>query len=150
MEDDVLHPEDEVIAYVGVPNEYMEPLNDPARNNMRIFLEYLDKCAREAADKAGRSFTGRATDLGDQIAQSMSDARATNGENQKLQFTMPSRQNVPLRPDLIPPAQRKAKPNPKLLAAKSAPVVSGKPQPRPIHIQGKDYDEAAGSNSSLS
>lgn|SRR5512135_101917 len=149
MEDDTLHPEDEIVAFTGVPNEYMEPLNEPAKANMRMFLAYLDKCAREAAEKAGRPFSGRITDLGDQIEQAMKDAKAITGDAGKLKFEMPSKQDIPLRPDLVPVGLRKAKANKKLLAAK-APPAQGKPTPRPIHIQGKDYDEAAGGNSSLS
>lgn len=149
MEDDTLHPEDEIVAFTGIPNEYMEPLNEPARRNMGVFLAHLDKCGREAAERAGRPYTGRITDLGDQIEQAMKDAKSGVADPGKLNFTMPTKQDVPQRPDLIPQALRKPKANKKLLASK-APPQQGKPTPRPIHIQGKDYDEAAGGTSSLS
>ena len=80
MEDDTMHPEDEVIAFTGTPTEWMEPLNDPARNVMRTYIQFLDKCAEDAAIKAGRPFSGRITDLGDQIAQAMNDARTADVE----------------------------------------------------------------------
>src|SRR5690348_933231 len=152
MEDDTLHPEDEIIAYTGVPNEYMEPLNEPARVTMQAYLEYLDKCGREAAEKAGRQYLGRVTDLGDQIEIAMQDARKAAAAGQAppstLKVEMPERRNVPLRPDLVPVGQRPQK-KAKLLASK-APAPQGKPEPRPIHVQGKSYDTDAGSNSSLS
>jgi hypothetical protein len=146
MEDDVLHPEDEVIAFTGTPTEWMEPLNDPARNVMRTYLTFLDKCAQEAAEKQGRPFTGRITDLGDQIAQAMNDARTADAEG-KLNVVLPERRDVPQRPDLIPVGQRRKGPG-KLLASKSAPV-GGKPTPKPVSVQGKNYDHDAGGNSSL-
>lgn len=154
MEDDTLHAEDEVIAFTGIPNEFMEPLNEPARVNMGVYLDYLDKCGREAAEKAGRVYTGRITELSDQIEIAMQDARRAAAAGQAsvpLSVAMPSKQDIPLRPDLATAAQRnqrKAKPS-RLLATK-VPEPQGKPTPRPIHVQGKSYDTDAGSNSSLS
>ena len=62
--DDHLYIEDEkgnpaIIYYDGEPNEEMEPLNEAAEENMRVYLDKLDKLAEEAAKKFNRPFTGR-------------------------------------------------------------------------------------------
>lgn len=144
MEDDTLHPEGEQIAYTGTPNEFMEPLNEAARLKMRTYLDYLDDCGRKAAEKFGRVYTGRITDLGDQIAQAMGDARA---EAQSMPIAMPKKRDIPQRPDLATPAQRKLKPS-KLLASRPVPP-EGPRQAVPISVQGKNYDNDAASNSTL-
>ncbi len=143
-EDDTLHPEGEHVAYTGTPNEFMEPLNEPARLKMREYIDFLDECGRKAAEKFGRQYNGRITDLGDQIATAMGDARAVA---QHMPTAMPKKRDIPQRPDLATPAQRRVKPS-KLLASKPLPP-EGPRQAIPISVQGKNYDNDAAGNSSL-
>lgn len=64
---DTLFIEDEngyaEIYFDGEPNDQMEPLNEPARQKMEIYLNKLDNLGREAAEKAGRAFAGRPRNL---------------------------------------------------------------------------------------
>ncbi len=134
MEDDTLHEEGEEIAYLGVPNEWMAPMNEPARIKVQELLERLDMLAREKAERLGRPWSGRPRDVGDQIAEARGDVRRKLPE---VQIVTPMRQrDIPQRPDMIPLAQRKAKKTPLLSATK--PDAPGKPQPRPISTHDAD------------
>ena len=134
LEDDTLHPEGEEIAYLGTPNEWMAPLNEPARIKVQELVQRLDDAAREKAERLGRGYSGRPRDVHDQIAEVRGDVKRKLPE---VQIVTPMRQrDIPQRPDLVPLAQRKAKQTP-LLAAKSADAPS-KPQPRPISLHDAD------------
>lgn len=56
------------VYFDGIPNEQMEPLNDLARQRLSAYLENLDKLAKDAADKQGRTFQGRPRTLDGAIA----------------------------------------------------------------------------------
>lgn len=51
------------IYFDGEPNEELEPLNDLARQRLTAYLDKLDRTGREAAEKAGRPYVGRARNL---------------------------------------------------------------------------------------
>lgn len=139
LEDDTVHGEDEEVAYLGVPNEWMEPLNEPAREKMQEYLTHLDQCAERAANAKGRPYTGRLTDIGDVLAQALSDARGTaTRENTlavKSDMVMPVHAgSIPLRGDLATPEQRKRRGRPPKVLASKAPEPQGKIAPRPLSV----------------
>ena len=67
--------ENEAFEFDGEPNEQMEPLNEPARKKLLLFLKKLDDAAALVAKNAGRPFTGRARDLDVLVAEATADAR---------------------------------------------------------------------------
>lgn len=135
MEDDTLHPEDEEIAYVGTPNEWMEPLNEPARVKMTAYLEYLDDCQRAVDAKAGREFTGRLTDLGDILARVRGDTKAEVEQEARKAVVMPARTGpIPSRGD-TKMGQAAKKANSGILATK-APKQSRARQLGPTEVIG--------------
>lgn len=66
--DDTLYEEGAEIRYDGVPNEELEPLNEPARVKLTAYLEMLDLLGKEAAAKANRPWVGRPRHLDGQLA----------------------------------------------------------------------------------
>lgn len=54
--DDELYEAGSVIAWPEEPNLEMEPLNSMARENMRAYIQKLDKHGAEAAAKAGKAY----------------------------------------------------------------------------------------------
>jgi hypothetical protein len=58
-----LYVEGDEIYFDGVPNEEMEPLNDPARKRLVEYVEFLDEEGRKTAEKLGYRFVGRPRDL---------------------------------------------------------------------------------------
>lgn len=143
--DDTLWPVDMEIAYSGVPNEFMAPMNDPAREKMRDFLLYLDDCAREKAALNGRPFSGRPRELADQLDEAMGDAKR---EARKQEIVMPiASGDIPLRPDLVPVGQRgRGRPANKVLGS-NMPAPSARP--KQIQTIGSTFEGSAGSNSTL-
>lgn len=71
--DDFLYKEGSCIYFDGIPNEDMEPLNQPAREKMITYLEYLDKNAAEAAARTGRTFQGRARSVDEALQNARYD-----------------------------------------------------------------------------
>lgn len=72
---DMLINEGEAFEWMGVPNEHMEALNEPARKRLEDFYHHLEAGARELAEKNGRLYTGHVNDLSTRIAEATSDAR---------------------------------------------------------------------------
>lgn len=142
LEDDTLHETGEQIAYLGVPNEYMAPLNEPAKVEMRKFLTYLDDCAREKAEMMGRRFTGRLRDTADEIGQALSDAKIMA---RRAEIVMPQVPDgpIPATPAMVPMAQRQAKirKRSKVLARRAPQAQPQKPVARPISTLG-NYETA--------
>lgn len=100
LEDDTLHGEGEEIIYLGIPNEEMEPLNDPAREASTAYLEHLDDAARAVSAARNMPFMGRAALLDQAIEHAQK-------ELQKQPMVLPAyRGEAPVRPDLATPAQR--------------------------------------------
>ena len=73
--DDHLYVEGDCIVFEDEPNEDMEPLNDVAREKLKVYLQKLDDLGREAAAKAGRAYAGRARSLDEALATAREDAR---------------------------------------------------------------------------
>lgn len=135
--DDTMHWEDEEIAYTGTPNEWMEPLNEPAREQMEIYLKHLDDCGRAVARKYGREYQGRMSDLGDIVAQAAQDAREDRqaADLGKKPRVMPARKGpVPVRGDTVQ-AQASKRANSGILAVKP---VNNRREPRkgPVEVIG--------------
>ena len=73
--DDHLYPMDSEIYYDGEPNEEMEPLTEPARLKLQIYLDKLDNLAREAALKTNKPFVARPRTLDGAVELATSFAR---------------------------------------------------------------------------
>lgn len=140
-EDDTLYPEGTVITYTATPNEYMQPLNEVARDRMNEFQATLDAHAQLAAQKAGKAFTGRMVELGDQLelAKAIHDGKLARAAQPIIEAVRTK--DIPLRPDLVPIGKRRGRPA-KLLGAE-LPQPEGKPQPKPVHIMGRSYENDA-------
>lgn len=78
------------IEWWGEPNLSMVPKNEPAKRRMQEYLDWMADAQQEAAEAAGRKFTGLITDKGVMIATSMHDARKGNAP----QLTMPEDKGV--------------------------------------------------------
>lgn len=66
--------EGEAFEFDGIPNENMEPLNEPARKNLTNYLQMLEDASRQLALKNGRTYSGsRSLDV--VIAEATADAR---------------------------------------------------------------------------
>lgn len=74
--DDHLYREGDCIVFDGTPNEEMEPLNDIAKERLRLYSDMLDEEAKKAAEKAGRRFAARPRSRDGLIATASADARA--------------------------------------------------------------------------
>lgn len=57
--DDHLYGEGAEIYFDGEPNEEMEPLNELGRLKLVQFIDKLEREARTAAEKLGKTFNGR-------------------------------------------------------------------------------------------
>jgi len=75
-DDDTLYPEGSEIFFDGEPSVEMEPLNEAARVKMIALLEKLEEKGREAAEKAGRPYTGRPRSLEGGLALASAIQRA--------------------------------------------------------------------------
>ncbi len=75
-DDDNLYPEGTEFYWLDTPNEFMEPLNQPAVDAMNKYLDFLDECAKKHAEKMGRPFYGRPRTQNEQIDQAREDAQA--------------------------------------------------------------------------
>lgn len=75
-DDDTLHAEGEEIFFDGTPALEMEPLNQAAREKYVALLEDLDRKGREAAEKAGRPYTGMPKSLDGALAIASAVQRA--------------------------------------------------------------------------
>jgi len=73
---DHLFAENDEIYFDGEPNEEMEPLNDAAHERLSAYLEKLDNLGREAAAKAGKTYTGRPRNLDGALALATAVVRA--------------------------------------------------------------------------
>lgn len=71
---DKLHPEGECIAWGGVPNADMEPLNEKARVVLHDYFTEQEQSGRAAAEKAGKAYAGPVT-IDVAIANAHSEAR---------------------------------------------------------------------------
>lgn len=67
--------EGEAFEFDGVPNEDMEPLNEPARKKLLAQLQMLDVEARKVAEKFGRQFITRTKNLDEMVFEASADAR---------------------------------------------------------------------------
>lgn len=121
LEDEILHKEGTELVYTGVPNEEMEPLNEAARKESLAFVTMLDDAARATAAHFNRPFNGRITDRNEAIATSLEDAKKIA---RNLVLPTSGAGPVPIRPDLMTPAQRRAadsRKQKKVLGTKAAP-----------------------------
>ncbi len=137
LDDDTLHLEGEQIAYEGIPNEQMAPLNEPARAKMAELLAHLEECAREKARVMNKPYTGRITDLGDLIIE------GRQFEQQKLEAkTRPMpvvpQTEVPIRPDMVPIATRRQKAKQTAVRAFGQTTRAGRPVAEPLHKLAQD------------
>lgn len=100
--DDTLYPEGTRLDFDGIPNEWMEPLNEPARKNMQAYLEHLDDCQRAVDAKHNREYRGRLSDLGDILDRVRQDTKAEVEEKARKPIVMPAdRGPVPVRGDTV-------------------------------------------------
>lgn len=67
--------ENEAFEWDGIPNEDMEPLNEPARKKLISYLKGLDEEAKKVAAKYGRPFMGRLKNLDEMVFEASSDVR---------------------------------------------------------------------------
>lgn len=74
--DDHLYREGDCIVFDGIPNEDMEPLNEPAKEKLRAYSDMLDEEGRKVAEKNGRKFAARTRNLDGLVATATADARA--------------------------------------------------------------------------
>lgn len=120
--DDTLYTTDTEIAYTGVPNEQMEPLNDAAKEKMTAYLHGLDQAHRAKMQAWGRDPNSpRPRELGDMIEQEMKDRPRvfpTGGEN------------IPQMGNLAKPGQRTKENAKEVVSAK--PFVQPKIKPVPM------------------
>lgn len=130
-DDCTLYPEGEVLVWDGTPNEYMKPLNAPARERMEAFLKELDGGAMAVAKKYDRPYTGRITDLADQVAQGMADAKEDFKRNMGSQVQSLEKRNTPLTTG----GKRRGRP-PKVRSL-AAPEQESRPDPKASAIMGK-------------
>jgi hypothetical protein len=138
-EDDTLYPEDTEFYYTGTPNEFMEPLNEPAKAAMRAYLAELDWCADQAAIANGRRPRGRVSDMAEQISDSLKDATRASKE-----FVMPaSSRNVPMQGNMPrTPGQARAPGRPKKLTGAVQPSTEKvRTEPHPISSMGRSTPE---------
>lgn len=146
LENDTRYEEGTVLDYMGTPNDDMVPLNDAALARMRSYLDHLTGCAREAAVKNGRAFTGLITDKAEIIALATQDARKAAKE---ITIAMPEDRGAPPQMPHTPEAHAKKRGRP----PKANPVVSAnvpappsRPGPQPVAILGRDHTQAAAGN----
>lgn len=145
LDDDTLHYSGEQIAYDGEPSEHMAPLNEAAQKRMRVMLDRLDAAAREKAELVGRPYRGRLTDLGDLVAQAQSDAKVLQerAQQETIRRAMPvapdPNKPTPVRPDMVPLADRRRATLAKTTVRHTAPPNQQKRGPGdPIHRPGRD------------
>jgi len=79
--DDTLYTVDEkgdpaVIYFDGEPNEQLEPMNDLARDRVKVYLEKLDQLAREVSQKTGKPYVERPKSLDGGLAMASAVAKA--------------------------------------------------------------------------
>src|SRR5580765_1502623 len=139
-DDDTLYPEGSEFFWMGEPNEFMAPLNEPARTAMMEYQTKLDEFARKLADKMGRPFMGRAKDLAEQLAQVRADEEALLEKGMgksKIRSAKSTQPNVQghLGAD-GKPIKRRGRP-PKITLTKM-PEMAKPPTEQPIAILGKD------------
>jgi len=58
--DDILYEPGSIIVWPEEPNMEMEPLNSLAREEMKKYVQKLDKYGRETAEKAGKAYVSLA------------------------------------------------------------------------------------------
>lgn len=143
MDNDTLYPAGSQIAYEGPPSEHMAPLNEAARVRMQAMLDELDEKARQKADLVGRPYRGRMTDLGDLIAQAQSDAKILQdrAQTETIKRALPTVPTgpVPVRPDMVPLADRRRAALAKSkVRASSPPGKVARAPTEPIHRMGRD------------
>lgn len=68
-----------VIYFDGEPNEEMEPLNDIARDRVKVYLEKLDNLAREVAIKTGKPYVERPKSLDGGLAMASAVQKSEMG-----------------------------------------------------------------------
>lgn len=56
--DATLYKEGEMIYFAGEPSVGLQPLNKPAREKKKEYLQRLDEMGRAAAEKLGKAYTG--------------------------------------------------------------------------------------------
>lgn len=64
-----------MLYYDGVPNMEFEPLNGAAKKSLEAYIDNLDRLGREAAEKAGRHYSGLPRTLDEAIHLASEDAR---------------------------------------------------------------------------
>ena len=74
-EADFMIMEGEAFEYEGQPNEFMEALNEPAREKLVEFYKKIDEGARAVAEKNGRMYSPHTMGLDVLVAQATADAR---------------------------------------------------------------------------
>jgi hypothetical protein len=133
LEDETWRDAGTIIEYNGCPNENMEPLNDTAGRRMKAYQAQLDDGAQAVAELNGRPYRGRLKDLGDQVAEAV----ATRPREPRA---LPQyRENIPIRPDLAPLAERRAR-SANLVVSAKTPERQRRDESTPIAIQGTNYN----------
>lgn len=125
LEDDTYRDVGTIITYLGTPNGHMEPLNPMAEERMTSWLTVLDEQAAIKAALDGKAFVRRAGDMGDVVAEAIA-----NRPQERRQVPR-SNGPVPVRPDMVTPAERRRAQN-----AKAAPVLSVEAPPMPKRGEG--------------
>jgi hypothetical protein len=146
--DDILWPVGAELDYDGWPNEYMEPLNEPARAKMRIILQGISKKPlAEHIEAAHRQLNQRNRQAAEPLTEALIHALSRLGvggpalaaatadmpvpiEAAAPEPPMPEMpkadKSIPIRGDLALPGQRKRGRPRKVLASK-LPEETGKP-----------------------
>jgi len=73
--DDTLHPEGEIIVLHDEPNINMEPMNDLAKDRLRIVMKKLNESSKHVADANGRYFAPQTQSVDDMLSNATEDAR---------------------------------------------------------------------------
>jgi hypothetical protein len=146
-DDDTLYPEGTEFYWGGEPNEFMEPLNQPALEAMNKYTEYLDECARKYAEKMGRPFMGRTKSFAETYDQLLEDAKTIAAEKdaskrvKKIKLTAPKKPNVQGHLDANGQMIRRRPGRPPKIAGAVFPEPPKAQEPKPIQILGKDFTD---------
>jgi hypothetical protein len=142
--EDTLWPEGTEFYFTDTPNEFMEPLNEPARIALNAYLDKLDEEARKLAEKMGRPFYGRPREFADQVDLIRQDAQQIRDEKDRAatsKMQPVKRAPVPVQGHLA----KKARPPSKMTGAK-VPAPQPSPEAKPIAILGKNFEEMLPNN----
>lgn len=150
--DDTLYPEGTEFHFTDTPNDWLEPLNEAAREAKDKWCDEQDELHRKYCEKVGRMYTPRPRDWREGIAMLREDVTAEvrardEKKSSKLQPTR--RAPVPPQGHLRPAANGESfsaakRPNQKSSKISNVrePAPVQNPEAKPIAILGKNFDES--------